>query len=389
MLAVRGDFGDGKSAFLRMCVAHLRNQETPVVEFNAWLQGHTEDPLRDLISVLSNDLDRPQALQDLLRKIATRGIGKVTGGLVEPEDFERQTAAVVREWDDLNMLRKRVQSTLAETVRDRNGKLVVLIDELDRCLPKYALGVLNAARNLLDTPGVVVVLGLNPRETAARIRQLYGSTTEAETFLGRFVDYSIDLRLPNAETGGMDQFLDGVSAFANTDAWVTASDGDYTDLMIKVMVDRFGLSLRDTQQLVHRVAVSLRMLATTRYTDFSLQALLSLLALRVGAPSAYRELVLDGDSVFDAALALSHKLAVTQDDHVGLRMIALLIIICVGGFHKLTFETFSEAMTSPDQPRIEPQVIEQLWAHLEPTSQQWFGRPASVQEFIDLIELAK
>ena len=60
MLAVRGDFGDGKSAFLRMCVAHLRNQETPVVEFNAWLQGHTEDPLRDLISVLSNDLDRPQ-----------------------------------------------------------------------------------------------------------------------------------------------------------------------------------------------------------------------------------------------------------------------------------------------------------------------------------------
>ena len=258
VLAVCGDFGDGKSAFLRMCVAHLRNQGTAVVEFNAWLQGHTEDPLRDLISVLSNDLDRPQTLQDLLRRLAMRGVGKVTGGLLEPEDFERQTAAVIQEWDDLNTLRKGLQSTLAETVRDRNGKLVVLIDELDRCLPKYALGVLNAARNLLDTPGVVVVLGLNHREIAARIRQLYGSTTEAETFLGRFVDYSIDLRLPNAETGGMDQFLDGVSAIANTDAWLTASAGDYTDLMIKMMVDRFGLSLRDTQQLVHRVAVSLK-----------------------------------------------------------------------------------------------------------------------------------
>ena len=85
-------------------------------------------------------------------------------------------------------------------MEDCDGKLVVVIDELDRCLPKYAFGTLNAARDLLDTPGIVVLLGLNPREIEARICQLYGSKTEAEKFLGRFVDYSLELRRPNAES---------------------------------------------------------------------------------------------------------------------------------------------------------------------------------------------
>ena len=63
VLAVCADFGDGKTAFLRMCSAHLRNKGTTVVEFNAWLQGHTEDPLQDLMSALSNELDGPKVLQ--------------------------------------------------------------------------------------------------------------------------------------------------------------------------------------------------------------------------------------------------------------------------------------------------------------------------------------
>ena len=300
------------------------------MEFNAWLQGHTEDPVRDLMSALSNELDRPKALQDLLCKIALRGLHKASYGLVEPEDRERQVPEVTREWDRVNELRDTLQETLKETVQDCDGKLVVLLDELDRCLRKYALGTLNAARNLLDTPGIVVLLGLNPREVEARIRQLYGPQTNAETVLRRFVDYTIDLPHPDAESGGMDQFLDGVSAAANTNAWLRASANEYTDAMIKVMVNRFDMSLRDTEQLVHRTAVSLGMHEGVTNHSLVLQAFLSLLALRVGAPAAYNELLLDNDSAFDAAHALGNAMNVTQGDRIGLRMIALLVLANVG-----------------------------------------------------------
>ena len=388
VLAVCADFGDGKTAFLRMCSAHLRNKGTTVVEFNAWLQGHTEDPLQDLMSALSNELDRPKVLQGLLHKIALRGLRKLSYGLIEPDDRERQIPIVMQEWDNVNEFRGSLQETLTETVEDCDRKLVVVIDELDRCLPKYAFGTLNAARNLLDTPGIVVLLGLNPREIEARICQLYGSKTEAEKFLGRFVDYSLELRRPNAESGDMNQFLDGISASANTDTWLRGSTREYTAEMIKLMVNRFDMSLRDTEHLVHRTDVSLGMQEGATNHPIALQAFLSLLALRVGAPAAYNQLLLDHNSAYDAARALGTAINVHTADSTGLRMIALLILACFGLYDRPTLETFGQAMRSTNPPWSDPQFIERIWAHFEGVQQHWGWEPSTLQDLTDLIELA-
>ena len=388
VLAVCADFGEGKTTFLRMCHAHLQKEGTTVVSFNAWLQGHTADPLQDLMSALSNQLGSPKALEDLLRKIALRSLRKASYGLIEPEDWERQIPKAMREWDNVNEFRDSLEKTLTETVQDCGGKLVVLIDELDRCLPKYALGTLNAARNLLDRPGIVVLLGLNPREVGARIHQLYGAQTEADKFLGRFVDYSVELRRPNAETGDLNQFLDGISEAASTDDWLVGSARNYTDEIVKLMVNRFGMSLRDTEQLVHRTSVSLGIHDGLTNHPIALQAFLSLLALRVGAPASYHELLLDHKSAFDAARALGNAMNLTENDHIGLRMIALLVLACFGLYQRPNLETFDQAMRSTDPPWNDPQMIEQIWAHFEGMQQHWGWGPSSVQELTDLIELA-
>ena len=387
VLAVRAGFGGGKTAFLRMCSAHLRSQETAVVEFNAWLQGHTDDPLRDLMSALSSELGQPEPLKDLLGKILARGLSKVSYGLIEPEDLERQSPELIQEWEDRNELRNSLQQTLAATVQDHNGKLVVLVDELDRCLPKYALGTLNAARNLLDVPGIVVVLGLNPREIEARVRQLYGTGTDAEIFLERFVDYSIDLRRPDAESGGINQFLNGVSAAAQTDSWLRVSANEYPDEMIKLMADRLDLSLRDIEQLVHGAALALDQPEAAELDTMRLQAFLSILALRIGAPSAYHELLLDPDSVYVAARALRNALSVTPRDVIGLQMIAVLILTCIGPRHGLTAEALGDEM-STEPPILDTPFTEALLECIQSVARSLMGRHLSLREIADLLELA-
>lgn len=66
------------------------------------------------------------------------------------------------------------------------------------------------------------------------------------------------------------------------------------------MIDRLGMILRDTQQLIRSVAVSLDTLDNDSPNPLVLQALLALLALRTGAPAAYLELDLHHDSVYAA-----------------------------------------------------------------------------------------
>lgn len=391
VLAVRADFGNGKTAFLRMCSAHLRNQNTTtVVEFNAWLESHTDDPLLDLLSALSNNLGNSKTWRDLVRRIATRLVQKVSRGLIAPEDWERHMPHVMREWDDLNEFQDSLQETLTKTVGGSSGKLVVLIDELDRCLPKYALGTLNAARNLLDRPGVVVVLGLNPREIEARIHQLYGPETDAETFLKRFVDYSIDLRRPPAESGGINRFLDSVSTAADTGTWLSGPSEEYTTVMIKAMVDRLGMSLRDTQQLIRSAAVSLDTLANVTPDPLVLQAFVSVLALRTGAPAAYHELTLRHDSIYNAAAALRDALSVTSDDNTGLQMVAVLILTGGRGRTDLTVNTLSQVM----QPTVGDSIadhsfVERLWAYVESLMPHWRWQRTLLRDILDWIDLAK
>ena len=43
VVSVDGGFGTGKSVFLLMCAARLRDAEVNVVEFNAWQQSHTKE----------------------------------------------------------------------------------------------------------------------------------------------------------------------------------------------------------------------------------------------------------------------------------------------------------------------------------------------------------
>ena len=61
IVVVDGGWGAGKTAFARMCVAFFRSESFQeragvVVEFNAWTRSHTGIPLRDLVSVLTQEI---------------------------------------------------------------------------------------------------------------------------------------------------------------------------------------------------------------------------------------------------------------------------------------------------------------------------------------------
>ena len=66
VVALNGEFGSGKSTFLKMCAAVLRQRHVTVVEIDAWQQRYTGDALLDLIGALSDTIP---AEQERLRKV--------------------------------------------------------------------------------------------------------------------------------------------------------------------------------------------------------------------------------------------------------------------------------------------------------------------------------
>ena len=317
VLAVNGSFGSGKSVFLRMCASRLRSLGVRVAEFNAWHQCHTQTPLVDLVAAVTSSPsfteEAARSLREVAVKLAWRTASAATRGVVEREDFQfARGASGFDEWNQIEERRKEFHEEL-ERIVARDGTLVVLIDELDRCPPSRALEILDVARHLFDVPGFVVVLGVNEHELQQRVRTLYGEGCAAEAYLRRFIDLMIDLPRPGASLAG---FMNEAFASVGLSGRLQAGSDHYSGSMLEILADKAGMSARDILQFTHRLARVLALSPAPGPHDrrrWELEQLtLALCALRWADTTGYRKLVAGDADAAEAAYFLVEALSVKE-----------------------------------------------------------------------------
>ena len=74
---------------------------------------------------------------------------------------------------------------------------MVMINELDRCRPSYAVELLEVAKHLFSADRIVFVLAVNCDQLAHSVTALYGNDFDAEGYLRRFFD--VDFQLPEPD----------------------------------------------------------------------------------------------------------------------------------------------------------------------------------------------
>lgn len=92
--------------------------------------------------------------------------------------------------DDLRKS-KSVHSTIAEfldhLLDERANRLIVIIDELDRCKPDYAVRVLEKIKHYFDNERITFVFAVNVQELQHTISSYYGSHFDSCRYLDRFL----------------------------------------------------------------------------------------------------------------------------------------------------------------------------------------------------------
>jgi hypothetical protein len=78
-----------------------------------------------------------------------------------------------------------------EEARNDRARLVVVVDELDRCRPDFALGMVEAIKHFFGVSDVHFVLVTNRDHLIRSIIHRYGSFESAEEYLRKFYDYQI------------------------------------------------------------------------------------------------------------------------------------------------------------------------------------------------------
>ena len=321
VLAVDAAWGNGKTTFLNMWAQFLRNEKFPVVKFNAWETDFSGDPFVALSTELTeglkgirrdNDIPLEQKIdetearaKEVLRRavpglirVATAGILDV-GPLVEKEVGQALASYADTRISEYQEAQKSVKAfrealqnmaeTLSESCEDRPRPLVVMIDELDRCRPSYAVELLEVAKHLFAVDHIVFILAVNRSELAHSIKALYGDGFDAEGYLRRFFD--MDFVLPNPERNDfIDTRLTAIQIdeyFGRTRDQRARQDFGTARRLLNGFFGASSLSLRRIAQAIHRLGLVLASLQSDKRA-FTMTAVVALILRTINADLYHR-----------------------------------------------------------------------------------------------------
>lgn len=336
VLAVDAPWGAGKTTFLRMWTQHLRNQGFPVVEFNAWETDFSEEPFVTLSTELTEGLQSgetetikklKEASKEVLRWVVPSTIRIAASSVPGTGQKLGETAASYVEERLSGNLKARksvaefrcVLQDMAAALSEVNGNrpLMVVIDELDRCRPSYAIELLEVAKHLFSVDRIIFVLAINRDQLAHSVRALYGSGFNAEGYLRRFFD--VDFRLPEPDrdaficaqlqatgiTDYFDQTPEKPSYFypvyfpkeVERKRW-----GDNLRAMLQLFFGASDLSLRSVGQAIHRLGLLFASLRSDQ-PEYALMTTVALI-LRTMDPDRYHRFTRGESSDLDVVNAI-------------------------------------------------------------------------------------
>ena len=310
-LSIDASWGSGKTTFLRLWAQHLRTLHFTVIEFNAWETDFCSDPFLALSEAITAGLDdRTGDKKDKLKKTTKEILRRAVPGLIrmgtagivdlgpmlekEVSDLfvsmaEERMAAYEEQRKSLLSFRQTLQQ-IAKEISEVDCPLVVMIDELDRCRPNYAVEFLEISKHLFSVDNIIFVLAVNRSELKHSVSAVYGEKFDGNGYLRRFID--IDFVLPKPDrTQFVQQLIHSTKIheyFTRTnDSEARRDSFGMSENILKVFLDKSDASLREIANTIYHLGIVFASLRADR-RSFHLPAVVGILLKQLW-PEYYRK----------------------------------------------------------------------------------------------------
>lgn len=272
-IAIDGRWGSGKTFFVKQCalllsstnslsylnqemkekvydsindkdfIENLADNKFLAVYYDAWKNDTEEDPVLSLIYEIIQQLDLKGGLIDLdnLSSVLASALSVVTGRDVT--DFFNKVKDVkllnnIKEEKKMDAI---LQKFFVKALNQKCERLVIFVDELDRCRPSFAIKVLERIEHYFVNDRITFVFSMNIEQLQHTIKAFYGNDFDACRYLDRFFD--IRLSLPTTIS----------NRFFNS---LNLNDYSTIDNVIMRIQDTCNLSLREFCKYYNTVKVA-------------------------------------------------------------------------------------------------------------------------------------
>ena len=267
-IGVFGDWGTGKTSLVKLIANSLRNgdgsEQYVFIEFNAWLYQGFDDAKMALLQRVSDELliiaKDNESLLDKVRLFLKRvnyfravklglsaiggaltggAMGGPTGALVgliagvanlnlksivdggkgiveKIEEVGGETKQCIVEAPEKSLPQEleELRKSFGEILEDAKKRVVVLVDDLDRCLPETAVSTLEAMRLLLFTSRSVFIIAADENAIKNAVRLRYNIEDANEKLVTNYYDklVQVPVAVPRPSYNEIRCYLTGLLA---------------------------------------------------------------------------------------------------------------------------------------------------------------------------------
>jgi len=196
-IILNGAYGAGKTTLLNFIIEKNKaeNDVYTIIKYDAWDNNLFRDPLNPILHTVSKVQSNGGKIKETAKNII-KNIPKVMiGALANMHGVDLQAFLekydIFEEYDEYTKAIDKFKVALLENCN--NKKMVLLIDELDRCLPEYQIRVLEILYHFLDIPNLIVIIALDKQQLEQAIRDKFGNNLDITGYLTKFIRYEINL----------------------------------------------------------------------------------------------------------------------------------------------------------------------------------------------------
>ena len=223
------------------------------VYYDAWANDNSSDPLLSLVYEIvrnvNSDFDslKQTDIPKLSAAIFDFFTGKNAKDILEIFRGDNPLDVICQE----KTLQTLIDDFLREIIKERGNRLVVFVDELDRCNPNYAVRLLERVKHYFSNENVTFVFSINSDALQRTISKFYGVRFDSSRYLDRFFDLSIALPPVN-----MALFYKHLGL----QTW-----GTDIDIVSFHIVTKYGFSMREAIRFNKAVIVGTKHIDATTY----------------------------------------------------------------------------------------------------------------------------
>lgn len=209
------------------------------VYYDAWENDNDTEPILSLVYEITKQLSVDFSLSDIsivktagaiIEAISGHNVNAISDALTSKDPFTK-----FKEQKEIEI---KIKDFLTSLLAERGNRLVVFIDELDRCRPDFTVRLLEQIKHYIFDDRITFVFSVNEEQLQHTIKHYYGEKFDSCRYLDRFFDLRISLPLAD-----MDNFYE----------YIGLGSRYYVDIVTRKIVKIFNFELREITRFVLQV----------------------------------------------------------------------------------------------------------------------------------------